>query len=209
MTCKIYEIKQLQESWRKIWDYLSKDFINSNLRIPIQKIYQTYENELCFCKSSDKIIMSRFISMSSPSHHDILWTKDGVNKGQKGFISKKEDTTSFSIIIAFSSIRIYGWLWTLETVNSEVMKYYYHNLCSIMNQESNEHSKRSLLVWDNAQVHKSKALKDFILKAKMKLLTITSYSPWLNPTEQLIGWIKARVRNEINSGRYVYLALLI
>ena len=147
--------------------------------------------------------------MSSPSRKEILFVKDGVNKGQKGFISKIEDTTSFSIIIAFSSALIYGWLWTLGTVYSEVMKYYYYNLYSIMNEETQKHNILSLLIWDNTQVHKSKVLKDFILKGKKKLLTITSYSLWLNPTEQLIGWIKARVRNKISSGRYAYLTLLI
>ena len=105
------------------------------------------------CKISDKITLRRFISMSSLSHQEILWTKNEVNEGKK-ILFKKEDITSFNLIFAFSSILIYRWLWTLESVIFEVMEYYYCSLCLIIYKEVNEHIKQTLIKWDNAQVHK-------------------------------------------------------
>jgi transposase len=43
---------------------------------------------------------------------------------------------------------------------------------------------------DNAAVHKHSSVKETCQRLKVSLLLNAEYSPWLNPVEQLFGYIK-------------------
>ena len=58
-----------------------------------------------------------------------------------------------------------------------------------------------LLLCDNSVIHKSEKIKSFIQDSGVTIITLTPYSPCLNPTEHLIGAIKSKVRSELFSGK--------
>ena len=58
-----------------------------------------------------------------------------------------------------------------------------------------------VFVMDNASIHKSKIMKDYIKEHRLFVLTTTPYWPWLNPTEKVIWWIKKKVQKYLGEGR--------
>ena len=52
----------------------------------------------------------------------------GVNRGQKGYISKTDDSFSLTMIIGFSFKQIYGWMATLKTNIVDFMKLFYSKI---------------------------------------------------------------------------------
>ena len=157
-------------------------------------------NELPYCRHLTKQGLSFFTLMSSPYLPDILVVDHRVNRGEKGFIKLPNDIFIWSIAIAFSKQRIYGWMATRKTITADKMKnFYYENftqrsryLKKIMNY---------LLLCDNSVIHKSEKIKSFIQDNGVSIMTLTLYSPCLNPTEHLIGAIKSKVRSEVFSGK--------
>ena len=132
-----------------------------------------------------------------------LLLKAGANKGEQGFINKKEDSFAWSIVIAFSKRRIYGVVGTKNTFSSnEIKGFYYHIFHTKMNVFK-EIEDPPIIVWDNSSIHKSSEIHRFIEGSNARILTITPYNPWLNPTEHLIGTIKSKVKVQLNQGRQV------
>ena len=60
---------------------------------------------------------------------------------------------------------------------------------------------QTVFVCDNAKTHKSEMMKEFVVENNIKIVTITPYSPCLNPTEHLIGAIKCKLNSLTASGR--------
>ena len=54
---------------------------------------------------------------------------------------------------------------------------------------------KSVIIMDNASIHKSRELKKLFKKYNHKLIFLPPYSPDLNPIEQLWGTIKNGLRN--------------
>ena len=120
-----------------------------------------------------------------------LLLKAGANRGQQGFIEKKEEPFSWSTIIAFSKKRIYGVVSTIGTfVSKEIKRFYYHIFKSKF-EDFQETEDNHVIVCDNASIHKSLEIWEFIKNSGATILTIAPYCPWLNPTEHLIGSIKS------------------
>lgn len=133
--------------------------------------------------------------MNSRSHRGNSTFKDGQNKGTKGFIANLEKGNSVSIIIAFSKEKIYGRQVTMKTMNSDLIKVFYWNLYREINKDVKKNNIMPILIWDNCQIHKSKKVCEYIEETQARLCTISPYQPCLNPTEQLIGWIKWKIRS--------------
>ena len=51
-----------------------------------------------------------------------------VNRGQKDYIRKKDDSFSMTMIIGFSFNLIYGWIATLKTNTADSMKLFYSKI---------------------------------------------------------------------------------
>ena len=58
-----------------------------------------------------------------------------------------------------------------------------------------------ILVTDNALIHKTKGISEFLESKEARLLTIYLYSPWLNPIEGYIYSIKKRIKMKLESGK--------
>ena len=118
---------------------------------------------------------------------DILLVDHRVNKGEKGFIELPSDTYTWSIVIAFSHIRIYGWMATQDTFTDDKMKDFYYELYFSKIKVFNEIDDLPVLVWDNSAIHKSGKIKDFLKNSGVRIITLAPYSPCLNSTGHQIG----------------------
>ena len=56
-----------------------------------------------------------------------------------------------------------------------------------------------IIVADNAAVHKSNLIKDWIKKQNIGIVTIAPYWPFLNPIESYISVIKSKVRANLKN----------
>ena len=58
-----------------------------------------------------------------------------------------------------------------------------------------------VVVWDNATIHKSKLVKEFLEDTQTLMVTIPPYWPALNPAEKLILAIKQKVGKYEDGGK--------
>ena len=69
----------------------------------------------------------------------------------------------------------------------------FHTLASI--RKDKDLCERKVLIFlDNARIHKTASLFETIRKMKALVLFNASYSPWLNPVEQLFNHIKSKLK---------------
>ena len=158
-------------------------------------------NELPYSRYLTRQGLSFYTLMSPPYLPDILVADHRVNKGEKGFIKLPNNIFAWSIAIAFSKQRIYGWVVTRETFTVDKMKDFYYELFYSKNKIFKEDNELPVLVCDNSVIHKSVKIKSFIQDSGVRIITFTQYSPCLNPTKHLIGAIKSKVRSEVFSGK--------
>lgn len=71
----------------------------------------------------------------------------------------------------------------------------YQTLLSIRNDKATA-TKEVVLFMDNAVIHKHSAVLETARKLKVNVLFNAEYSPWLNPVEQLFGYMKKRLRDQ-------------
>ena len=63
----------------------------------------------------------------------------------------------------------------------------------------------AVLIMDNASIHKSSLVKNAVEKLQLSLLTITPYSPALNPCEKLILALKTTLKAKKAQGKIICL----
>ena len=132
---------------------------------------------------------------------ETLTSEVGVNKGQKAYIRKANDSFSLTMIIGFSFKRIYGWMATSEANTEESMKWFYSKIYKTKAETFSDEDNIPILVGDNVIIHKSDKIKQFIEDSWIRVITITPYSPCLNPWEYLIANIKNKAKVQISQGR--------
>ena len=71
----------------------------------------------------------------------------------------------------------------------------YHTLRSVRT-DSELQKKQVVLFMDNAVIHKHSDVLETARKMKVNVLFNAQYSPWLNPIEQLFGYIKKKLSKE-------------
>ena len=139
--------------------------------------------------------------MNSLYQAEISITKDGANKGVKGHIDNLEDGKNMSIIVGFSRNKIYGLFISLETIDSACVKYLNAQVLQNRTKLDGDKQIQTVFVCDNAKTQKSDMIKEFVKENKIKIVTITPYSPCLNATEHLIGANKCKINSLTGSGR--------
>ena len=79
---------------------------------------------------------------------------------------------------------------------------------TLPHNQNYEKSKEIIWLWvtkkivrDNSKTHKSTEIHQLIENAQVKILALTSYWPFLNPSEYLIGTIKEKIRSKNGSDR--------
>ena len=146
-------------------------------------------------KGIELIFIDEF-SMNSKYNKLYTWSKIA----EKGYVKVSYDNFSMFFVIAFSSRRFYG-VWGSENMMTlvEIAKF----LTNI------KRSRNDKSVWwiicDNASIHVSDLINKHLKEIKTSMITISSYSPCLNPWEKWIGAIKAKARKEIAKGKIITL----
>ena len=107
------------------------------------------------------------------------------------------------MIIGFSFKRIYGWMATSKPNTADSIKWFYSNVYETKAETFSGEDNIPILVGDNAIIHKSIEVQKFIECSWIKVITITPYSPWLNPCEYLIAYNINKVKLQLAKGRYL------
>ena len=126
---------------------------------------------------------------------------DGLKENSNDIYQFKNSEFSVTFICAVSSIRVYLLLGTDSTITSHEVKYYIRQLAEYLNQDYDLVNKPFILMYDNAKVHTSDAVVQFIVKSKLRSVGITAYQPVLNPWEILIGAVKSALTKLQAEGR--------
>ena len=92
------------------------------------------------------------------------------------------DNTSISAIVGFSRNRIYGLFISLETIDSTCVRYFIAQVLQNKAKLDGDEKMQTVFVCDNVKTHKSEMMKEFVVENNIKIVTITPYSPCLNPT---------------------------
>ena len=126
--------------------------------------------------------------ISSKSNGRYWWSL----RGAPGTLWSSNTSFEFSAIAAFNANgRIYL-LGTNEKVNAAVFEYFIRKITNY-EQLVDQDLKSRIIVADNAAYHKTQAVREMLISKNLTLVTITAYSPSLNPTEKLIRYIKQKI----------------
>ena len=83
-----------------------------------------------------------------------------ANRGQQKFIEKKEESFSWSTIIAFCKKRIYGVESTIGTFTSTEIKGFYFHIFKSRFEDFQETEDIPVIIWYNASIHKSLEIRE-------------------------------------------------
>ena len=134
---------------------------------------------------------------SSHSNKQYGWCK----KSENSIYYAPLDDFRMSFMIWFSKFRIYGVIGTNETFDSNMF------LQFLIQMKENLHSNW-VFIADNASIHKTNQIREYLEDTKQLLITIPSYSPWLNPWEHLIRSIKSKIRMKQRANKLITLSLI-
>ena len=115
-------------------------------------------------------------------------------KGSKGYIQVYDDPINMTFIVSVSRLHFYGVMSISGTSTSDFVIHFLRSVCLSRNAKPGMSHKKFLFVADNASIHTSSDVENFIERTGLRLLTIAPYSPALNPSEYVINWIKAKLR---------------
>ena len=124
-----------------------------------------------------------------------------IDKGKRGYIELVTDKFWMSFVLAISESKFIGIQGVQGTFNSARFVGFIKQLIQHFEQESSYDLSKIVLVMDNAAIHVSSKMKDFAESHNVFIVTISPYSPWLNPWEKVIGAIKAKARSLKAHGR--------
>ena len=114
--------------------------------------------KLVFERDIEIIFIDEF-SINTRHHRFYGWTKREL----KGYISTQKSDFSMTFICAVSNIKVYGLPETDSTITSDEVKYYIRQLVEYRNQDLSLANKPFILMYDNAKVHTSDAVVQFII----------------------------------------------
>ena len=83
---------------------------------------------------------------------------------------------------------------TREKFKADKMKDLFYEIFYSKIKIFKEDNELPVLVCDNSVIHKSEKIKSFIQDSGVSIITLTPYSPCLNPNEHLIRAIKSEVK---------------
>ena len=66
-----------------------------------------------------------------------------------------------------------------------------------VNNHQIQNNKEYYIVTDNPSIHKTKEKNKILEEKRIRLLTISQYSPWLNPIEAYINTLKSKFKQKL------------
>ena len=184
---------ELELSYKKA---TTKDTKTNNLQAR-RKLYTT---SLLICKlinSNINIIYIDECTVSSRNLKPYNWAK----KGEKAMIDKSLDNFKVSMIIAVSKVYIVGLQATTGTGNAKMFKEFLKSVIQRLKQSNDYDISNTLIVCDNAPIHRANIVRDYLESKKISMLTLALYSSWSNPAEFAIRCHKQKIRKIIFEDR--------
>ena len=114
--------------------------------------------------------------------------------GKKNFICSAWDFRPMSFILGLSGSHYYGIMGRTTSIDSKFLMVYLSSLLEQFKNSENSNNMKLVIVADNATTHKSNWILKFVADAKIGIVTIWPYSPWLNPIEAYISAIKEKIK---------------
>ena len=143
----------------------------------------------------EQVYIDEFSASSRYNKH-YGWAK----VGEKGYVKMSYDSFSMFFIVAFSRTNFYGIQGSKNAMVSE-------NVLSFLdwNRRQVPQEKDRWIICDNASIHICGKIKDWISKNRVTIVTISPYSPSLNPAEIWIAAMKANLRRELEEQKIISL----
>ena len=163
----------------------------------IRRFWESIQIQLSILSLGYEIIYFDRFSWNNRYNTIYTWS----TRGKKAFAVMKNEAFSMSFLKAFSSQRLYGWIRTKESFDSDMIIKFIQEICSARKLHFDVSDNKMIFIADNAPIHVSKKIQNFLNNRRMSMITILAYSPSLNPCEKIIGCIKAKIRSNMCSGR--------
>ena len=183
---------------RRMKDYLRLGYkrcgvLNKSTRSDpkINEILEAIALQVELERQGFKIIFIDEFRFSSESYTEYGWTK----RGSCGHHFVSYSRFNMSFMIGFSVDRIEGVVATNGTFNSKKFR-------KLIIDTLKDGTSNSVIIMDNAKIHKVLDVNNFCKERGMLMITIPTYSPFLNPWEKLILRIKSAAR-KIKASRKV------
>ena len=118
-------------------------------------------------------------------------------RGSPACLTFDDDQFNMSFIAGLSSRKVYGIVGVNDAANSSVIINYLTNMLESRNKDPDLKAVSFILSMDNAAVHVSDSVQNFLRQSNLRAVTIASYWHSLNPTEKLIALIKSLVHKQL------------
>ena len=130
-----------------------------------------------------EIIFLDGFSLDTRKWRFYLWSP----RGEPSFLSRIENEFHMSFVIGISRIRVYGIMGVIGSTDPNIIEHFISEMLLQRNKDQSAKRKLFILCMDNASVHISKGIQNFLLKSKIRATTIAARCPSLNPTVKLIA----------------------
>ena len=185
---EVYSIlkKELNFSWRKASQRPPRWFQES-----LEEARNIFKQFVLKLKEREFIIVwideSSFNSAALPLYSWML-------KGKDPDRIIRQSSERFNVIAAQWRKEVYFML-KRSTIKEEQFKEFWMQLDNELKFRlaKNTYEKRMVIMFDNASIHKTKAVKQLIKKLKWVAFTIPPYSPELNQIEHTFGILKTKI----------------
>ena len=108
---------------------------------------------------------------------------------------------SMSFTWADSNVRVYEILGNQGSNKSKEFKFYLRQLIDLRWVDPELDKIPFIMMYDNAGIHTSDEVKEFICKSKLRSINIVPYSLMLNPCKKLLVTTKSNLRKLQSEGR--------
>ncbi len=109
-------------------------------------------------------------------------------KGVKPIVNYKHAFKNTYLYGSFSAINGDSFIWEVEGVSTDIFERY---LTAFSRHKPNE---LKVIIIDNAGFHST---KNIVIPANIVLINIPPYSPELNPSEKIWGYLKQKYKNRV------------
>ena len=167
------------------------------LPVNIRKIHESLYIQVALEKKNYEIIYLDEFSLSTRKYVPYNWAP----RGKQAYSRPCSQDFTMSFIIAFSRIRFYGIMGTMNTGNSKMFLRFIKNLTKYQSCWTNDDKDRWCIVLDNSTIHTCNEIQEELCELQVRLITIWPYSPFLNPAEKLICWVKEKVNSMMAENR--------
>jgi hypothetical protein len=178
--------RTLKRDLRMSYKKLDKMVIKSKHPDNIRKFLEAAIVQVKLRSMNCELIFLDKFTVSTRKYANYGWAK----RGKKRYIANYNDNFSMSFIVCFSEEQVYGITGVVGGTKSSTIIRFLRSVIKCRNEKFAQKMKEPVFVLDNASVHTASVVQGFIEKSRVKMITIMSYSPSLNPTEKVILAIK-------------------